>query len=177
MIGLFGKKVFEITTRKALIFNNLSYGESLKYENVDTSKGKPTTYVKGAELIKLSLDIACDVAIGLDPKAEFDDWRNIMNQAKAYKFILDGESIIENKLLLTSVNIADTKYDNKGKMLHCKLSLSFLEYIEEPIVSTTNTNTPGVSSITAKDYYNINTTSPQRKADKRQGMPAGRLVD
>ena len=65
-------KINSIPHAKPLIFtfDGLSRTASVKTEEQDSSQGKPATYIKGASLEKISLQILLSAELGVDVSRE-----------------------------------------------------------------------------------------------------------
>lgn len=179
MIGCFGKKVFEITPGKISTFEKLDFSESLSTENIESTKGKPATYIKGLELAKVNISITLVTGLGTEPQAEVDEWLVFLTDENPQKLILNGKSLTDNKFLLTNVNVSDCQYDNKGKLLFCKVSLTLQEFVKAGQKNDATTTKGAASSpainYTPKNYYDVNTTSADNKAERKTNIPKERI--
>lgn len=179
MIGCFGKKVFEISPGKINTFEKFDFSESLSTENIESTKGKPATYIKGLELAKASISITLARGLGTEPQAEVDEWMALLAEETPQKLILNGKSLTENKFLLTSVDVTDTQRDNKGKLLFCKVSLSLQEFVKagqkNDAKDTKDGNSAPAINYTPKNYYDIATTSDENKTERKVAIPKERI--
>lgn len=179
MIGCFGKKIFEVSPTKIDTFEKLDFSESLSTENIESTKGKPATYIKGRELAKVSIAITLSGGLGGDPQEGVDEWLGILADETPQKLILNGKSITQNKFLLTNVGITDCSYDKKGKLLFCKVSLNLQEFVKagqkNDAKATKEAGTAPAVNYSAKDYYGTSTTSPENKAERKVPIQKDRM--
>jgi len=170
-IAVFGAKVFQVTSSKIHTFDELQYGSTLETEKQDAAGKKPSTYNKGPGLNSLSAKINLDVALGLNPRRELEEWEAIKDDAVAYPFILGGRPLGNHKWLLVDVQTDKLRIDNLGNILSGTLSLKFDEFVRPGSAGAKKSGskrTPGVSSQeTAK---NISLLSPSEKGRLKRNI-------
>lgn len=144
-IAVFGRKAFEVSSKKTYTFDGLQYGSSLSTESQDAAGKKPSTYTKGPELNTLSFKVMLDVMQGVNPRQELDDWEKIKDAAVAYPFILKNKPLGSSKWLLESVQLSNTIIDNLGNILAGEINLQFKEYVRAGKAKVTSTTGGGVN--------------------------------
>lgn len=132
VIGKFGDKRFTVSASKIITFDQLSLSGALRTSTEDAVGKKPTTTIKGASLLKLSITSILNYALGVDVQRELDEWLTIEESGKAYPFILCGKAVSLNKFLLSDCKIDDvviSRIRGRPAIVSAKLSLSFIEYL------------------------------------------------
>lgn len=118
VMGRWGAKTFEVSTRKVNPFTGFSTSAEAKSDD-STSKKKDT------ELEKVSFSVTCNAAAGVDPEDEYYSWRSMINSAN-YLYI-HGERWRSDQLILKSVGLGSVKMDDFGRFRTAEISLSFEE--------------------------------------------------
>lgn len=150
-IAVFSSKVFQVELNKIYTFGDLKYSSSLETEKQDSEGSKPSTYLKGPGLDSFSIKMMLDSTFGINPRAEWEEWQDIMNAGIAYAFILGSKPLGPNKWLLVKVDPDNFITDNSGNILSLELSLQFDEYVrpgskEASKSGTKSSSAPGLSS-------------------------------
>jgi len=173
-IAIFGSKSFSVSSHKVLTFNELTFSGQLQVDTQEVDKEKPSTYIKGPGLEKLSFMVQLEASLGVDVRAEMDSWRSIRDAGQPQVFSIGGKPLSGNKWLLTSVEITDTVIDGAGRFSSAKLSLTFEEYVR-PGKKEAAKGTSGTSS--TKNNKSIEYYQERDKQDKKRTNPnANRAV-
>ncbi len=169
-IAVFQKKIFQVSSNKKYTFSGLSYGDEIQTEQQDKIKSKPSTYIKGAGLAKLSFSIPLNVELGINVRKEIDEWGDILLAAQPSIFMLGNKPLGKNKWLLKSRAVSGEVVDNIGNMLKATLKLDFEEYVREGKVSTTGKNS-SPSAIGQKIIPNQDIFNPSTKVTNKRDNP------
>lgn len=129
-IAVYASKTFEVNTDKIYTFDDFQCSAALQTEKQDVENSKPSTYIKGADLETMNFKLKLDIAFGINPRREWEEWKEIMNAAKAYPFIL-GNKPYGGNWLLVSVGKSNVQIDNSGNILALELDLKFDEYVRQ----------------------------------------------
>lgn len=124
VMGRWGAKTFEVSTRKVNPFTGFSTSASAKSDD-STSKKKDT------ELEKVNFSVTCNAAAGVDPEDEYYSWRSMINSAN-YLYI-HGARWMSEQLILKSVGMGSVKLDDFGRFRTAEISLSFEEKNQKQI--------------------------------------------
>ncbi|PNT91295.1 phage tail protein [Clostridium thermosuccinogenes] len=160
VIATFAGKVFQVDSKKIYTFSDFSYTSTLQTEKQDADGSKPSTYIKGPDLDKLSIKIKLDASWGVNPRNEWGAWKRILEERKAYKFILGGVPINNTNWLLTSVSPSNVVINGSGMILSLELELQFEEYIrpgskKESSSSSVKSTSGGKSSISVPGLVDL----------------------
>ena len=127
MIGSFGSKTFEVSSKKIYTFSDYSFSESLSYETQERSGDKPSIYVKGLGELSQSFSIKLD-ARWVNVEQEIVWWLVKMRTAVPESLTIGEHTWGTGKALLTSVGVSDLIEASDGTYLSAMLDLSFVEY-------------------------------------------------
>lgn len=119
-MGRWGKKTFEVSTKKINPFSNFATSAESKADDSTSKKKKPSI-----ELEKVSFSVTCNANAGVNPEEEYYSWRQLINKAN-YLYI-HGEKWWSNPLILKSVSLGSTQLDDFGRFRVAEISLSFEE--------------------------------------------------
>lgn len=162
-IAVFGSKVFDSSSSKLYIFDNFQSGTSLSTEKQDAAGKKPSTYNKGPSLSNFGLVIRLDVAQGVNPRKEIEEWGAIVEAGIAYPFILGKRPFGKNKWLAIEAQATDQIIDNQGNILFANLNLKFDEYVRPGSASASNTgSSPGVDDIDYSTFIPVDKSTYTR---------------
>ncbi len=140
MIATFQNKVFQVSSNSIYTFEGLSWSGSLNTETQDKIGSKPSTYIKGENLMPLEFEIKLRADKNLDVRTEIEDWESIKSKANPSNFILGNKTIGKNKWLLKTVETSDMNIDNNGKILKATIKLSFEEFVRKGSASASTSN-------------------------------------
>ena len=130
MIGSFGEVVFEVSDEKVRTFRDYQIQRNAKYSEHTIHGRKGLLEFTGLSPASASLSIKLDAGLGVNPKEELNNLREILNNHEAVPFILDGEPQGDGLWVLESLNENFEIIDNHGTFISINVSLNLKEYIE-----------------------------------------------
>ncbi len=130
MIGSFGEVVFEVSDEKVRTFRDYQIQRSAKYSEHTIHGRKGLLEFTGLSPASASLSIKLDAGLGVNPKEELNNLREILNKHEAVPFILDGEPQGDGLWVLESLKENFEIIDNHGTFISINVSLNLKEYIE-----------------------------------------------
>lgn len=128
-IAVFGTKTFSVSSSKVITFDDLSLSGELQVDTQEVDKQKPSTYIKGPGLEKISFIVSLKASLGVDVRAEIDSWRAIRDAGIPQVFSIGGKPISKNKWLLISAEVSEASINAAGQFVSAKLNLSFEEFV------------------------------------------------
>lgn len=173
-IASFAHKVFEVNANKIYTFNNFQSASSLKIQKQDAAGKKPSSYNQGPDLDTIDFTITLDAGLGINPRAEWEDWKALMNKGVAYPFILGGVPLHNTKWLLINVRPRNPVVTNDGKIYSMELSLQFQEYVRAGSAKETSGTTGKVSispALLLGDTQYSTTLGPEDKSEYKRDNP------
>lgn len=169
-IAAFGSKIFSVSSKKIMTFDGLTFSGELQTETQDVAGKKPSTYIKGDGLMPVSMEINLRRELGVNVGAEIEEWQKIRAAAVPQFLSIGGKPICLNRLLLKSVNVADTDFDHKGKYTQAKVTLNFEEYVRSGSAAATKEKKKKTTAKTAKKRENINAIIATADTIGRKGV-------
>ncbi len=147
-IGSFANKVFKVSSNTLYTFDEFERTGDLKIDEQEVEGNKPSTYIKGSGLDKVTLNLLLIKQKNLNVRNEIDEWFKIMNSKVPYHLIIGNKNLSSYKFLLTNVGTSDTKIGPRGEFLKSTLQLQFSEYVRAGKKEDNSTST-GVSTSTS----------------------------
>lgn len=180
-IGSFANKVFKVSSNYLYTFDEFTMNGELKIDEQEVDGNKPSTYIKGSGLDKVSFNLMLIKQKSIDVRAEIKDWFKIRDDKTPHNLIIGNSNLSSYKFLLTNVDVSDVKIGAGGKFLKAKVQLQFSEYVragkkddkssESPGKSTSNKST---SSSSTKSKSNAGTSKSSKSTKKRKNSNASK---
>ena len=172
-IAVFKNKTFQVSSKKVYTFDGLTWGGDIQAEAQDKLNSKPSTYIKGNGLKNMSFEILLKTSLNMNVRREIEDWEAIRDSLQSAIFMLGAKPLGTNKWLLKSVNISDTRIDNKGNLIEASLKLDFEEFVRPGSAESSTKSKKAVSKKKAsksKSKVNISPSNyiykPPTKAEQ-----------
>ena len=127
-IAIFANKIFQVSSSKLYTLDDFNTGTKLQTEDQDVAGKKPSTYIKNVALETLNFNIPLNAALNHNIIQEYEEWKAIHDSQKPSTFILGNRPLSQNKWLLISVDLSNTKINSDGIILTGVLKLQFKEY-------------------------------------------------
>lgn len=182
IVGSFGNKIFEASSKKILTFKEFTLSSELDVESGDAVGKKPTSTIKGVGLLKANLSIPLLASLGVDVWGEVKSWLAVKDAAQAYPLVICGEAISTNRFLLVDVGLSDVSTAIRDGAVYyaaATVKLEFREYLPPGAQTSTaaksSSSTSKAKGITASgtaasgsvvNPYKV-ATSTQKAAAKR----------
>lgn len=184
-LARWGPKGFLISPTKIVPFNGFSTTVALKADSENDTSGTAPTNTRGRELQQMSFSTTYLRAVGVDPRAQFEEWQTLIGQA--HPLLIEGRQFGPAKMLLTEVSLSDVEFSNTGAFLSATVNIVLQEYAGKvsgtsTSKSSTNTNANAASSQAAATYAAtvaakkeaLNATaSKEDRADKKPSAARG----
>lgn len=180
-IGSFANKVFKVSSNHLYTFDEFTMNGELKIDEQEVDGSKPSTYIKGSGLDKVSFNLMLIKQKSIDVRAEIKDWFKIRDDKTPHNLIIGNSNLSSYKFLLTNVDVSDVKIGAGGEFLKAKVQLQFSEYVragkkddkssESPGKSTSNKSTGSSSS---KSKSNAGTSKSSKSTKKRKNSNASK---
>lgn len=137
---------------------SIKISQSLKTEEQENKTTGNKTVIKSLEPETLSISYSASLAVGLDPRGEFDMLKKCAGMQDS--FILGGQKLSKTNFSLDEIQLSNTILNNNGQILSGDLTLNFNSATSESSKGgkgTTNTKTAkakksGSFTLTAEDY-------------------------
>lgn len=180
IIGSFANKVFKVSSNHLYTFDEFTMNSELKIDEQEVDGSKPSTYIKGPGLDKVSLNISLIKQKNIDVRNEIDEWKKIKDSKIPYHLIIGNRNLATYKFLLTNVDVSETKIGVYGEYLKAKVQLQFSEYVragkkeENTTISSSSDNTTKSSTKSPSKKSTAGTTKSSKKSKKRKNKNASK---
>lgn len=180
IIGSFANKVFKVSSNHLYTFDEFTMNSELKIDEQEVDGSKPSTYIKGPGLDKVSLNISLIKQKNIDVRSEIDEWKKIKDSKVPYHLIIGNRNLATYKFLLTNVDVSETKIGVSGDYLKAKVQLQFSEYVragkkeENTTTSSSSNNTTKSSTKSTSKKSTAGTTKSSKKSKKRKNKNASK---
>lgn len=170
-----GPKGFLISPSKVVPFDGFSTEMKLKADSENDSSGTPPTNTRGRELRSISFETRYYAALGVDPRAQIEEWESLIGQS--HPMTIGSKRFGPPKMTLTQVSTSEVQLTPAGDMISCKIAISMEEYSEgkKSQLANTSAKTNGSSS-SKKSSSKGNEAAARKHVDdvmaKRQAMNA-----
>lgn len=158
-----GNKGFLVSPTKIVPLLDLTTGFSRKSETNNDTSGKPTTNTQGLELQQIKLSTTYVAAVGVDPRAQIEDWR--AQFGKRYPLYINGKQFGPDLLELVSFDVSNVKLDNAGNFLALDISVTLEEYV--PATTTVSDKNGNTSATGTKEGAMAAAPSSTEKESKK----------
>lgn len=176
-----GPKGFLVSPSKIVPFDSFTTDMKLKSDSENDTSGTEPINTRGRELRTISFETQYYAALGVDPRAQIDEWENLLGQA--YPLYIGSKRFGPPRMKLTQVSTSDLKLTPNGDMISCKIAISMEEYSEgktSQLVSTSSTSSASKSTSSSSKKSSTSSSSQTSAArqyvdnilDKRQAMNA-----
>ncbi len=128
-IMTYGKKVFEVNSKKIYTPKSIDFKLSLITEKQDVEGGKSATYIKGLDLISFDFTVQLNHRY-VDVKKEIDEWMEMLNKKTKGILTVGGKVISQYPFLLKSVSMSNVQVVNE-LYIKTELNIELEEYVTE----------------------------------------------
>ncbi|WP_195940963.1 phage tail protein [Romboutsia sp. 1001713B170131_170501_G6] len=180
IIGSFANKVFKVSSNHLYTFDEFTMNSELKIDEQEVDGSKPSTYIKGPGLDKVSLNVSLIKQKNIDVRNEIDEWKKIKDSKIPYHLIIGNRNLATYKFLLTNVDVSETKIGVSGEYLKAKVQLQFSEYVragkkeENTTTSSSSNDTTKSSTKSTSKKSTAGTTKSSKKSKKRKNKNASK---
>ena len=158
-----GPKGFLVSPSKVVPFDGFSTDMKLKADSENDTSGTEPTNTRGRELRTISFETRYYAALGVDPRAQIEEWESLIGQS--YPLTIGSKRFGPPKMTLKQVSTSEVQLTSTGEMISCKIAISMEEYSEgktSPLIQTASAASSGGSAAQAMNA----TASKSDKAAK-----------
>ena len=112
-----------ISGKQMAHLKSIKISQNLKTEEQENKTTGNKIVIKSLEPETLSISYSASLAVGLDPRGEFDMLKKCAGMQDV--FLLGGQKISKTNFSLDEIGLSNTVLDNNGKFLSGDLTLSF----------------------------------------------------
>lgn len=180
IIGSFANKVFKVSSNHLYTFDEFTMNSELKIDEQEVDGNKPSTYIKGPGLDKVSLNVSLIKQKNINVRNEIDEWKKIKDSKVPYHLIIGNRNLATYKFLLTNVDVSEIKIGIAGEYLKAKVQLQFSEYVragkkeESTTTATSSGSSTKNSTKSTSKKSTAGTTKSSKKSKKRKNKNASK---
>jgi len=130
MIGSLGEVVFEVSSDLVRTLDGLRVQYNAKYAQHDIHGRKGLLEFTGLDPTKINFRVRLDAALGVNPKEELAELKDILEAGRAVPFVLDGEPQGWHLWVLEHLNVEQRILNNTGALILAEVTLNLKEYAE-----------------------------------------------
>lgn len=143
-----GPKGFLISPSKVVPFDGFSTEMKLKADSENDTSGTEPTNTRGRELRSISFETRYYTALGVDPRAQIEEWESLIGQS--HPLTIGSKRFGPPKMTLTQVSTSEVQLTPAGDMISCKIAISMEEYSEGKKSQLANTSAKSNGSSSSK---------------------------
>ena len=128
VIGVLGDIVFSVSKEAINTFNNLKWDSSVKYATHDRHLQDELLEFMGPAADTITFDMYFSVFLGIDPLGEIVKLLNAERKGEVMRLVIGTKAYGKNKWVITGTGKALERFDNKGRLLVAKVSVSLKAY-------------------------------------------------
>jgi len=129
LIGSWGPLVFDVSGIGALTFSELTQDASGRWAVHEVINTAPITEFLGPGQDSAEMRIIFTKMLGVNPKDEYEQMREIVRNGENHPLILQGVSLSGNLWYVESISGASSKFaGGSGEILWMELTVNFKEY-------------------------------------------------
>lgn len=165
-IMTYGKKVFEVNSKKIYTPKSIDFKTSLITETQDVEGGKSATYIKGLDLISFDFTVQLNHRY-VDVKKEIDEWFELLNKKTKEILTVGGKVISQYPFLLKSVSASNVQITS-DMYIKAELSIELEEYVTEGYKKETSSS----SSSSGSSSLNLSAEALKIVEQSKSSKPA-----
>ena len=127
--GSFHELVFEVSSFRILTFTDYKRKTAHRYVKHEIHNYKPKLESVGNDLEEVELTIKFMVSLGVDPAAEVEKLRKMVQNAVADYLIIGTSVIGESPFVIKEISEEVNAWDGAGKILASTVKVVFNEYV------------------------------------------------
>lgn len=128
VIGALGDIVFSVSKNAIKTFNNLKWDSTVKYATHERHLQDELLEFMGPAADTISFDMYLSVFLGVDPLHEMVKLLNAERKGEVMRLVIGTKAYGKNKWVITGTGKALEKFDNRGRLISSKISVSLKAY-------------------------------------------------
>lgn len=160
-----GPKGFLISPSKVVPFDGFSTEMKLKADSENDTSGTEPTNTRGRELRSISFETRYYAALGVDPRAQIEEWESLIGQS--HPLTIGSKRFGPPKMMLTQVSTSEVQLTPAGDMISCKIAISMEEYSEGKKSQLANTSAKSNGSSSSKKSSKMSSSKSNEAAARK----------
>lgn len=130
IIGSLGNTVFIVTSKEVKTFDNMKWDSSAKYAEHDRHLKDPLLEFTGNDADRITFTMFFSIFLGVDPLWEIGKLLETERKGIANFLVIGSKRYGRHKWVIKSISKDLENFDNKGRMMIAKVSISLVAYAE-----------------------------------------------
>lgn len=160
-----GPKGFLISPSKVVPFDGFATEMKLKADSENDTSGTEPTNTRGRELRSISFETRYYAALGVDPRAQIEEWESLIGQS--HPLTIGSKRFGPPKMMLTQVSTSEVQLTPAGDMISCKIAISMEEYSEGKKSQLANTSAKSNGSSSSKKSSKMSSSKSNEAAARK----------
>lgn len=127
VIGRLGNITFAVSKKKIKTFNEMNWTLSPKIATHERHLKTDLIEFTGLNAEEMKFDMILSVFLGVTPNKELKKLIKATRECKSMALTIGKKKYGRYKWVISNLSIQLQKFDNKGNLLHCKVSVSLKE--------------------------------------------------
>lgn len=128
VIGTLGDIVFSVSRGQVKTFDGMKWESSAQYATHNRHLKQPLLEFTGTDLDTISFSMVLSVFLGVNPMGEITKLLGAVRAGKIMRLVIGSKAYGTYKWVITKVSTDLERFDNKGNLLHAKVSVSLKMY-------------------------------------------------
>lgn len=139
-----GPKGFLVSPSKIVPFMDFATSVEIKSDSENDTSGTAPTNTRGRELQQITFTTQYLRSVGVDPRAQFEEWNSLIGQA--HPLYIGDKRFGPAKMMLIGIAMSELQLTNTGEFLSFYLDITLQEYSEGGTSKLSSTTTASQSS-------------------------------
>lgn len=128
VIGTLGNTVFSVSRGQVKTFDGLKWDSSVQYATHNRHLKDPLLEYTGTDADTISFTMIFSVFLGVNPMGEITKLLNAERSGEIMRLVIGGKAYGKYKWVITKTSKDLERFDNRGNLLHAKVSVSLKAY-------------------------------------------------
>lgn len=127
-VGCFSSLVFSVDSRKVLTMDGIQGTAGGEWVTHNTIGGKPKSEMTGKKLKTFKFSVTLDSSFGVKPRKTLESIQQMAEEGTVDYLVIGGQPVGMCLFKITDVSESWDCVTAGGKLIRCKVDLSFEEY-------------------------------------------------
>lgn len=128
VIGTLGDIVFSVSRGQVKTFDGFKWDSSAQYATHNRHLMQPLLEFTGTDLDTITFSVVFSVFLGVNPMGEITKLLNAERAGKVMRLVIGRKAYGTYKWVITKTSKDLERFDNRGNLLHAKVSISLKMY-------------------------------------------------
>ena len=130
-IGYWGNERFEVSSSKVLTFDAFQLTTTPLFQSFVRIGQKPLTEYTAPGVDQITLTIAVDVMLGVNPRTVLDHWQQLAAGGNSAILVIGNKLVGTDEWIIKTAVQSWNKLDGNGNVLTSNIAVTWEEYMNE----------------------------------------------